>query len=149
IFTRHYSTEDFGYLGLVMTTFSYLSTISFSWLASCMWRFYNEFNKRIGLGKLYSNILFLYALSSLLTFVLTLVMVTICYYKDMHSVVLKLIFITFLHVCTKEFLALYMIIMRIKGFAKTYNYLLILQVFLAFILLLLFAFVWDMDISAM
>src|SRR5690606_17394583 len=32
---------------------------------------------------------------------------------------------------------------------KTYNYLLILQVFLAFILLLLFAFVWDMDISAM
>jgi len=149
IFTRHYSTEDFGYLGLVMTTFGYLSTISFSWLASCMWRYYNEFKKRIGLEKLYSNILFLYVLSSLLTLLLTLGMAFVCYYKNMDLVVIKLIFITFLHFCTKELLALYMIVMRIKGFAKTYNYILILQVFLAFVLLLLFAFVLEMDISAM
>ncbi len=149
IFTRHYSTEDFGYLGLVMTTFGYLSTISFSWLASCMWRYYNEFKKRIGLEKLYSNIFFLYILSSVLTLLLTLIMVAVCHYKDMDFVVIKLIFLTFLHFCTKELLALYMIIMRIKGFAKTYNYILILQVLLAFVLLLLFAFVLDMDISSM
>ena len=149
IFTRHYSTEDFGYLGLVMTTFGYLSTISFSWLASCIWRYYNEFNKRIGLNKLYSNILFLYILSSILILILTLIMLVIFHYQELDYIVLKLTFLAFLHFCTKEFLALYMVTVRIKGFAKTYNYLLILQVFLAFAILLLFAFVLDMDISSM
>lgn len=149
IFTRHYSTEDFGYLGLIMTTFGYLSTISFSWLASCIWRYYNEFKKRIGLHVLYSNILFLFILSSFLILILTLIMLTIFHYKEMDFIVLKLTFLAFLHFCTKELLALYMVIVRIKGFARTYNYLLILQVFLAFALLLLFAFVLKMDISAM
>lgn len=149
IFTRYYSTEDFGYLGLVMTSFGYLSVISFSWLASCMWRYYNEFKKRIGLNRLYSNILFLYGVSALISFVLTLITIAFCYYKEMDFIVIKLIILTFLHFSTKELLALYLIIIRIKGFAKTYNYLLILQVVLGFVLLLGLAFGLDMDISSM
>ena len=149
IFTRHYSTEDFGYLGLVLTTFTYLSTVSFAWLASCMWRYYNDFKKRIGIEKLYSNILFLYLLSALLTLIITLIMVVVFYQKEMNFLVLKLVLLAFMHFCVKGLLAIYMVVIRIKGSVKLYNFILISQASFAFALLLLFAFDFDMDISAM
>src|SRR5690606_17720404 len=83
ILTRHYTTDDFGYLGLMMTTFGYLSTISFSWLASCIWRYYNEFSKRIGLNILFSNILFLFVVSSVLLLVLSLILGLVFHYQEM------------------------------------------------------------------
>ena len=148
ILTRHYTTDDFGYLGLMMTTFGYLSTISFSWLASCIWRYYNEFSKRIGLNILFSNILFLFVVSSVLLLVLSLILGLVFHYQEMDYLLIKLTFIAFLHFITKELLALYLVIIRIKGFAKMYNFLLIFQVALAFVLLMLFAFVLHMDITS-
>lgn len=148
IFTRHYSTEDFGYLGLVMTTFGYLSVVSFSWLASCIWRYYNTFKKKKTLGILYSNILFLYVLSVALTLIISVVLIVLAQYQEFNSLIVELVVLAFLHFCIKELLGLYMIIVRLKGQAKTYNLLLIVQVVFGFGLLMVLAFVCDMSIAS-
>lgn len=149
VFTRHYTTEDFGYLGLVMTGFGYLSTVSFTWLGSCMWRYYNSFKKKNMIDKLYSNVLFLYFLSTVLTFIVSLIFILISRYENYSSIVNQLIALSFIHFSTKELIGLFMIVVRIKGFAKVFNLILILQVGLAFCLLLLFAFEFEMNIASM
>lgn len=149
VFTRHYTTEDFGYLGLVMTGFGYLSTVSFAWLGSCMWRYYNSFHKKGMIGKLYSNILFLYVLSIILTLIVSIIFIVYSNFKNYNPIVNQLIVLAFVHFSTKELIGLFMIIVRIKGFAKVYNLILIFQVALAFMLLLWLAFGFEMQVTSM
>lgn len=148
IFTRYYSTEDFGYLGLVMTGFTYLSAITFTWLASCMWRYYNSFTKKQIIEKLYSNILFLYVLSVALAFIISIGLIGFSNLKDYDELVNKLIILAFIHFSIKELIGLFMIVVRIKGFARVYNLILIFQVAFGFGLLLVLAFVFGMDIGS-
>lgn len=146
IFTRHYSPEEYGYLGLVMTFFLYMSTVSYSWIAGCIWRFYNSFEKKKILNKFYSNILFLYCISSLVILFFTLIFIT--FYHD-PLLVFNLIILCFLHFIIKELLGLFYFIIRVKGYTKLNNILLIAQVGLSFIVLLLLAFVYNFDITAL
>lgn len=146
IFTRHFSAEDYGYLGLVMGIFLYLSTVSYSWLASCIWRFYHSFEQKRILNKFYSNILFLYLISSGVILLCSLVFVAI-YHQPF--LVLKLIILCFFHFVFKELLGLFYVFLRIKGYAKHNNILLIIQTLISFIVLLILTFVFNFDITAL
>lgn len=44
IYTRIFSPEEYGLFALVNITFTYLSTLSFSWILSCSLRYYNKYN---------------------------------------------------------------------------------------------------------
>lgn len=146
LFTRHYSAEDYGYLGLVMMVFMYLSTVSYAWIASCIWRYYNAFQKKNILPKFYANILFLYGISTIVMLFCGLLFVT---FYHSPFLVFKLIFICFLHFVTKELLGLYYVMLRVKGEAKKSNLLTIGQVLSSFALLCFFTFQLDFDISAL
>ncbi|MGV0845571.1 oligosaccharide flippase family protein [Empedobacter falsenii] len=146
IFTRHYSAEDYGYLGLVMGIFLYISTVSYSWLSSCIWRFYNSFERKKILNKFYSNLLFLYLISSVVMLLCSLMF--IAFYHS-PSLVYKLIILSFFHFVLKELLGLFYVILRIKGYAKLNNILLIMQVVFSFIVLLFSAFILDFDITSL
>ena len=146
IFTRHYTAEDYGYFGLVMGIFLYLSTVCYSWLASCIWRYYNTFEQKNILHKFYSNLLFLYVVSSGIILLSSLLFIT--FYHE-PFIVFKLIILCFLHFILKELIGLFYVILRVKGYAKSNNILSILQVALSFILLIVCAFIFDFDITAL
>lgn len=146
IFTRHYSPEEYGYLGLVMTIFMYFSTVSYSWLTSCIWRFYNKFESKKILNKFYSNLIFLFGVSTIFLFIFSLIFLFI-YHSQ--SLILKLIILCFFHFIFKELLGLYFVILRIKGEAKEANTLLISQTICSFIVLLFLAFKLNFDISSL
>ncbi|MGV0929230.1 oligosaccharide flippase family protein [Empedobacter brevis] len=146
VFTRHYSAEDYGYLGLVMGIFLYISTVSYSWLSSCVWRFYNFFERNKILNKFYSNLLFLYLISSVVMFLCSLIFIA---FYHTPFLVYKLIILCFFHFVLKELLGLFYVILRIKGYAKLNNTLLITQAVLSFIVLLFSVFVLDFDITSL
>ena len=64
IFKRHFDKEAFGHLGLVTLTFSYFGMLLFSWIASCIWRYYHKYSQENSLKKLYSNLGFLLVLAT-------------------------------------------------------------------------------------
>ncbi len=57
VFTRHFSTEDFGTLGIVQATFSYLGMLLFSWISSILWRYYQKYKLESRLEVLFGNLL--------------------------------------------------------------------------------------------
>ena len=63
IFTRHFSGEAFGQFGLVGITFSFLGMLLFSWISSCLWRYYGKYKTSGDLSLLYSNLIFLFTIS--------------------------------------------------------------------------------------
>lgn len=146
IFTRFYSPEEYGYLGLVITIFMYLSTVSYAWLSSCIWRYYHAFESKKILPKLYSNIIFLFGVSTIILFIFSLIFISF-YHSPL--LVLKLIIICFFHFIFKELLGLYFVVLRIKGDAKESNILVITQAISTFLILLFLTFCLDFDISAL
>ena len=145
IFTRHYSAEDFGILGLVLISVGYLSTVLFSWLTSCLWRFYPKFNIQKKLDQLYHNLIFLYVITSIIMLVLAFLATQ--FFSN--NLINNLIYAAAFHFILREFLNLYFIILRLKGKSKRYNLLISLQTILSFILLIIMSFVLHFDIAAM
>lgn len=145
IFTRHYSAEDFGILGLVLIGVGYVSTLLFSWLTSCLWRFYPGFKAKNHLPTLYSNLVFLYAAASV---IMLLIAFLSSYYFD-SELVKDLIYLASIHFMLREFLNLYFIILRLKGKSRQYNLLISVQTVLSFLLLLIMAFALKFNISSL
>jgi O-antigen/teichoic acid export membrane protein len=136
IFTRYFSPEEYGYYTLVTSTFTYMSMVLFSWIASCLWRFHTEAEKNNTLNSLYSNLIFLSLVSSLIMLVIAsfwLVLVK-------SALVYKLVFLSFLQLTTGQALSLYLVIVRIREKALFYNLIYSLQAIGAFALLFYFAF---------
>lgn len=146
IFTRHFSAHDFGILGLVLITYTYLSTLSFSWLSNCIWRYYHRFKEDKKLPVLYANITFFYTLATGALAIFTVILCCI-YGKD--SLYLKLILLAFAHFSIKEIIGLYLIVVRLKNQVKRYNLIISTQVLSSFLVLLFLTFGLNEDISAM
>ncbi|MBN2214072.1 MAG: oligosaccharide flippase family protein [Bacteroidales bacterium] len=145
VFTRYFSPEEYGYYTLVTRTFAYISMVLFSWISSCLWRFHTEAEKKNTLNALYSNLIFLSLVSSLLMFLITsfwLVMVK-------STLVYRLVFLSFLQLTSGQALGLYLVIVRIRERALFYNLVYSLQAAGAFALLFYFAFYLDYRIESM
>ena len=71
IFTRHFDKEAFGHLGLVSITFSYIGMVLFSWIASCIWRYYHRHSEAKTLKSLYSNLMALLAIAAVVVLILS------------------------------------------------------------------------------
>ena len=63
VFTRHFSTEDFGNLGIVQVTFSYLGMLLFSWIASILWRYYQKYKLEKCPELLFGNLMIFFGIS--------------------------------------------------------------------------------------
>ena len=117
IFTRYFTPEEYGYLGIVSITFSYISIFVYSWLSSCLWRYYNAYKNKGELRSLYSNIFLIYLGATLLMLVIAAV-----WYSLVSSVLVRqLIALSFLQVLVKEFIGLFLIVVRLEGKAVKYN----------------------------
>lgn len=145
IFTRHFGEEDYGYLGIVSITFSYLGMVLFSWIGSCIWRFYGRYRSENKLKHLYSNLTFLYVVSTLI-----LVCVTLIWYKFSSVFLVKqLIIYSFFQILLNQLFLFYMVLIRLKGKAKFYTVFQTVRAMLSITIALIMVFWLKYNISAL
>lgn len=144
IFTRYFTPEEYGYLGLITITFTYVSIFLYSWLSSCLWRYYNAFKNKDNLRGLYTNMLLLFAGASLLLF-----FISISWSFIAENVLVKqLILLSFTQFVFKELIGLYMIIVRLEGRVLKYNLVHTSRAVLSFALLYVMTFVYHYRITS-
>ena len=144
IFTRYFTPEEYGYLGLITITFSYFSIFLYSWLASCLWRYYNAYKNKNDLKNLYSNLFFIYLGAS----IVLLIIAGIWYATAENPLVKQLIVLSFFLYFIKEFIGLYLIVIRLEGKALTYNLIHSGRAVLSFGLLYVMTFVYHQRITS-
>ncbi|MEZ5199442.1 MAG: hypothetical protein R2764_24585 [Bacteroidales bacterium] len=144
IFTRYFTPEEYGYLGIVTITFSYVSIFLYSWLSGCLWRYYNAYKNSNDLKNLYSNMFFIYLGASLLMFIGS----TIAYILVDNIIVKQLILLSFVQYFIREIISLYLIIVRLEGKALTYNIIHSLRAILSFALLYILTFGYQQRITS-
>lgn len=145
IFTRHYSPAEFGLLGLVTSSLTIISIITYSWLASNLWRYYQQYSNEKRLPQLYSSLIFLLCISTV--FSVFLVAASEVFFKD--RLLKNLILYTSIHYLLKEFLGLYLIIVRMRNNSSKYNLITVAEAIASLIFLFILSFFFKMDISAM
>ncbi len=117
IFTRHFSREAYGNLGMVTITFTFLGMFLFSWIGSCIWRYYGKYQKNNTLPTLYTNLIFLYSISFL-----ALAAVSGLWFVLTSDELLKhLIFYSFLQLMFNQLFLFYMVVVRLMGKARFYT----------------------------
>ena len=144
IFTRYFTPGEYGYLGIITITFSYISIFLYSWLSGCLWRFYNAYKNKNGLKSLYSNLFLIYMGST----VLMLIVTGIWYLLADKVIVKHLIILSFIQFFIKEFFGLFLIIVRLEGKALKYNIIHSLRAVLSFVLLYVMTFVLEYRITS-
>lgn len=144
IFTRYFTPEEYGYLGLITITFSYISIFLYSWLSSCLWRYYNAFKHKNDLSGLYSNMFFLFLVSSLLMLFIS----GVWYVIADKTLVKQLILLSFAQFVYKEFISLYLITIRLEGRALRYNLIHSSRAILSFVVLYVMTFVMHYRITS-
>jgi O-antigen/teichoic acid export membrane protein len=145
IFTRYFTPEEFGYLGIITITFSYVSVFLYSWLSGCLWRYYNAYKEKQDLGNLYSNLFFIFIGVSFLLLIITVAW----YFLADKTLVRQLILLSFLQYFTKELIGLYLIIARLEGKTLKYNIIHSLRAILSFGVLYIMAFGYQFRITSM
>jgi O-antigen/teichoic acid export membrane protein len=144
IFTRYFTPEEYGYLSIVSSTFNYLIIFTFSWLASCLWRYYNHYKNKESLGLLYSNILFLYLLSSTVLILVSSAWV----YLSGNGTTVTLVVLLCIQTILSQMIELHMVVIRLEGQSFKYNIITACISVSSFILLLFLTFVLRMRIGA-
>lgn len=145
VFTRYFTPEEFGYLGLITITFSYISVFLYSWLSGCLWRYYNAYKEKAALKSLYSNLFFIFFAAS---FLLLTVTITWFFIAD-QLLVKQLIVLSFVQYFIREIIGMFLIVTRLEGRARTYNVVHSLRAVLSFALLYVLTFVYQFRITAM
>ena len=145
IFTRHFSTEDFGNLGIVQVTFSYLGMLLFSWIASILWRFYQRFRLDKRLDHLFGNLLIFFLISLVFLLFGTLAW----YFFESKSLLQELILVSFGHLVFSQLVMGYLVAVRLESKASLYTIFQSVRAVLSFLLSLYLVFVLEENIVAL
>ena len=145
IFTRHFNQVSFGQLGIVSITFAFLGMILFSWISSCLWRYFSRYRESEELTILYTNLFFLFVCS---LFVLTIISVS--WYISADDLLVKdLVLFSFLQLIFNQLFLGYMVVIRLTGRAAFYTIFHALKAVLSLGLSLLLVFHYEQDIIAL
>ena len=145
IFTRYFDKESFGQLGLVTITFSFLGMIFFSWISSCLWRYYSKYEAGKQLKFLYSNLFFLFFISMLLLSLIT----AGWYLNSENSLVRELIGYSFLQLIFNQLFLGYMVVIRLNGKSMYYTVVQGIKSILGLCTALILVFYFDWGIVAL
>jgi O-antigen/teichoic acid export membrane protein len=144
IFTRYFTPEEYGYLSIVSNAFNYITIFTFAWLASCIWRYYNQYKENRKLQQFYSNILFLYLISSAVLVLVSSLWISISQSSATNILVLLLCLQTIL----SQFIDLHMVMIRLERQSLKYNIITIFMSSSGFTVLLFLTFVLRLRIEA-
>ncbi len=144
VFTRYFTPEEYGYYSLVTVTFTYLSITLYSWISSCLWRYYTPYKENSQLPKLYSNLALLFLISTFLIICVLLVWMLL----NRNPLVLKLVISTMIFIVVNQLVGFVLGVYRIQKKALLYNLLFSLQALLSFGFMLFLIFGRDYRIEA-
>lgn len=145
IFTHHFDAADFGYLGIVTVSFSFLSMILFSWMSSCIWRFYPKYKFDKRLNELYSNLFFLFLVAFLVFFIISI----FWYFTESNFLVKQLILYSFAHLFFNQLYQFYIIIIRLEGKSAYYTVFQSIRAIISLIIVLVQVFIFEAGIVAL
>lgn len=145
IFTRHFHPEDYGVLGFVQLSYQYLGLLLFSWLASCLWRYYFKFKEEGRLGDLRKNLGFLFVISMGICVLFTVLWLSI----EQRDLTFKLIVYAGLHLGVSQLLMLGWVVVRLEGRSRAYSLFQIIRSALTLVCALWLVFIRKADISAL
>jgi len=145
IFTRHFSQADFGYLGIVTVSFSFLSMVLFSWIGSCIWRFYPKYKTMNKLSFLYTNLFILF----LSAFIILLIIVGTWFLLEKNLLVKKLIAYSFIHLIFNQLYLFYIIVVRLEGKSFFYSFVQSTRAIVSFLLTLILIFIFEVNIVSL
>lgn len=145
IFTRYFTPNEYGYFSIVNTTFSFVTIVVYSWINSCMYRFYNHYKYKNSLNVFFSNIAFLYLISSGIAALVCIIWTS--FYGN--SLIRTLIILNGLETIVSQILCIYLITIRLEGKALRYNVMNVCTAFFSFLILLILAFSLNYRIDAM
>ena len=145
VFTRHFSAEEFGYLGLISVTFTYLGMFLFSWIGSCIWRYHSRYTDRGVPEALYSNLAFLYGVS----FVVVAFVSLGWYLWSTEQLARELILYSFLQLVLNQLVLFYLVVLRLEGKAPWYTVFQSFRALAGLLVALFMVFVLDQGIVAL
>lgn len=128
IFTRYFTTEEYGVYGLILITYTILSIFLFNWLSNCIWRFYNRFKQNNELSLFYSNLFFLYLSFSLIFFIIAITWNL----SASGEIARKLISLIFFQLLISQANNYFLIVLRLEEEAAKYNIVVSIRAGLAF-----------------
>ena len=145
IFTRHFGTEDFGNLGIVQATFSYLGMLLFSWISSILWRYYQKFKLDNRLEHLFGNLMIFFGISLVL-----LVVGSVTWYSlETKPLIRELILVSFGHLFFSQLVMGYLVAVRLESRARLYTIFQSARAVLSFLVSLYLVFIQDASITAL
>ena len=145
IFTRHFDKVSFGQLGLVSITFAFIGMMLFSWISSCLWRYFRRYKESEELILLYTNLFFLFGCS-----LLVLAIMSLGWYQTAADDLIKqLILFSFLQLIFNQLFLGYMVVIRLTGRSGFYTVFHGLKSMLGLGLALLFVFYYEQGIIAL
>lgn len=145
IFTRHFDKASFGELGIVSITFTFLGMILFSWISSCLWRYFSKYKESRELSVLYSNLLLLFGVS-----IIILAILSFGWYKNSQDVLIQeLICFSFFQLVFNQLFLGYMVVIRLSSKSEFYTIFQGLKSFLGLSLSLILVFYFDQGIVAL
>lgn len=145
IFTRYFDKESFGQLGIVTITFSFIGMLLFSWINSCLWRFYSRFKESDKLTVLYTNLFFLFVISLALSGLIS----AFWYTGAAADLIKQLIFFSFLQLLFNQLFLAYMVIIRLNGWSKYYTVIQSFRAVLGLLVVLVLVFYFNTGIAAL
>lgn len=145
IFTRHFDKESFGQLGLVTISFAFFGMLLFSWISSCLWRYYSKYKTKGRLTDLYTNLAILFLISMALLTVTCLVW----YGMAQDHLIKKLVLFCYLQLFMNQLFLAYMVVIRLNGDSGYYTLVQSTKAVLSLVLALLLVFYFNWDISAL
>ncbi len=145
IFTRHFGTEEFGNLGIVQATYSYLGMLLFSWISSILWRYYQKFKLENRLDYLFGNLLIFFGIS----LVLLVIGSGVWYSLEIKPLIRELILVSVGHLFFSQLVMGYLVAVRLESRARLYTIFQSVRAVLSFFVSLYLVFVQDASITAL
>ena len=143
IFTRYFTTTEYGNISIVNTTYSYISMICFTWITASIWRYYYKY-KSENIDVLKSNINFLIIAAIMLNIIISLIWMSIEKNYNLKLVIL----IAMINNIILQTLNTYLIFTRLEGKAKTFSFVNIAISIGSFMILIYLTFIMKMKIEA-
>jgi O-antigen/teichoic acid export membrane protein len=134
VFTSYFSPEEFGFFSLVSITYTYLSVALYTWISSCLYRFYNEYREARNTRALYVNALFLFGISTAVLLGITVVWYTLSSGAGVRTLLLPAL----AAMVSAQAVSMALVVYKLRGFAWQYNLLQAIQALTAFLIVLPF-----------
>ena len=145
IFTRYFTPDEYGMLGLIDITYNYINVFFVAWISSCLWRYYNKFKSKKELSTLLNIIMSIFFLNSFLLIISGFLIPYLI--PSLNKYIILLLFKN-LAILISVFVGYYLVILRLEGKSFKYVFFSSSVAYINFFVMLLLTFKFSWRIEA-